>query len=80
MIISLYKSRIANINCVIATYYNYLKMKRILVIVYNFYFSSQLIKLILTLFKMKKDVTKANFMLKSANYQVFSKNSNFSSF
>lgn len=44
-----------------------------LAVVYNLYLSSQLMKLILTLLKVRKDILGPTFMPISANKKVFSK-------
>lgn len=48
-------------------------------IVYDLYLSFWSIKLVLTLIKMRKDISKATSMLIPTNRSIFSKNQNFSS-
>lgn len=57
----------------------YLIAERVLVVVYNLQLRFQLIKLTLTLLKVKKDIFKAISILKLANKKVFLKNQDFPS-
>lgn len=72
--ISLFVSRAASANSFYRIYSICLVVKKVSAIVYNFYPSPQSIKLILTLLKVKKDMSKATSMLISANKKVFLKN------
>lgn len=56
-----------------------LVIEKLLAIVYNLYLNSQLIKLILILLKIRKNISKSTIMLKSANTKVSSKNWDFAS-
>lgn len=56
-----------------------LMVEKALAVVYNFYWSSRLLKLILTLLKVKKDISKVTSMLMFANKNVFFKKWDFPS-
>lgn len=65
------KSR--NYQLIFTTNSTYPVMEKTLLVVYDLYLSSQLVKLILTLFKMRKNILRAISMLISVNKKVFSK-------
>lgn len=77
MKVSSSKSRAIAINSFFPTNSIYLVVKKVLVVVYDLYLSSQLLKLTLTFLKIRKDILKAIFILISVNKKVFSKNRNF---
>ena len=52
-------------------------MKSVLAVVYIFHLKCQMIKSILTLFKIKKDIPRAISILMSINKKIFFKNQDF---
>lgn len=70
---SSFESKAAIVNTFFPTNSTYLVLRKVLVIIYNLYLSSQLLELILTLPKVRKDILELISTLIFGNRKVFLK-------